>query len=56
MLPLELHRGRKSAHGAAAPPFPAQQLFILGMNHLRYSYCFLPLHRRFQSSRSSRPY
>jgi len=34
MLPYKVHRGRKSAHDAASPPFPAQQLFVLGMHVL----------------------
>ena len=30
MLPYKIYQSPESAHNAAAPPFPTQQLFVLG--------------------------
>lgn len=56
MLPFEARRGRKSAHGGAAPAFPAQQLFILGMKFPMLWLLLLPLPLEDPESRSSKFY
>lgn len=43
MLRCKLYESRRGAHNAAVPPFPTQQLFVLGMYHdiFREGFCTL---------------